>query len=445
MSALAQILLARGYTVSGSDRDRDRGMDLDVLRKLERKGVRLHPQDGSAIGPWTAALVVSTAIEADNPDIQAATRWNVPVQHRAECLASHMEGGCSVAVTGTSGKSTVTGMIGWMLDRLGADPVVVNGGCILNWIGETSIGNARIPLSGFRGEKPLGSVASTGQDGSLRFPLWVFEADESDRSLLRFSLDWAVVTNVSCDHFPREEAQALFTTFRSRARCGVVDEEATAAILAQARPRLSATGSVFHFCGDEVHLSLLGFHNVCNAVLALALVEKLGFPRKAAAAALGSFRGIHRRLEIVACIRGITVIDDYAHNPAKIRATWEALHPFHSRLWMVWQPHGYGPLKQVMDELVDLFAGPMRGDDHVLILPIYDAGGTADRTVRVEDFVARLQKRGCLARFVPEVTALPPYLAAEARSGEAIVIMGARDPRLPRLARAIVSALDTRD
>jgi len=418
MSALAQVFLAQDCRVSGSDRHLDRGADLDALRKLRAAGVSLFPQDGSGLTPDTAALIVSTAVEEDNPDICAAKRMGIPVVHRAAALARCMGDAPAVAVTGTSGKSTVTGMIGWMLDRLNADPMVVNGAPVLNWVTPGRIGNTR------------------PGDGT-----WAFEADESDRSLLSFSPDWAVITNVSKDHFGIEETHALFADFRKRVRKGVVDERTVADHLAQAAPTLSEGGSSFRYGRHTVRLRVPGRHNVENAIFAMALLEKLGYDVAQSAKALESFLGIQRRLETVGEARGVRVVDDYAHNPAKIRAAWETMATSCSRLLAVWRPHGYGPLRAMMEELETTFAALCRPGDVLFLLPVYDAGGTADRSVHSGHLADRLASRGIRAEVVAEVDSAVSRAAAWAKPGDAVLVMGARDPDLPRLARRILEAL----
>jgi UDP-N-acetylmuramate--alanine ligase len=426
MSALAQVLLEEGHCVSGSDRHLDRGADLEVLQKLRGAGVGLFPQDGSGLTPETTALVISTAIEKDNPDVRAAERLGVPLLHRAECLAQLVEGKTSVAVTGTSGKSTVTGMIGWMLEQVGADPVVVNGAPVLNWVTRQAIGNVRVRSGPVR--KRAGEW-------------WVFEADESDRSLLKFRPDWAVITNVSKDHFDEKTAAELFEQFRGQAKAGVIDELDLRDVLDRLQPELSACGSVFAFRGRKVRLPVPGRHNAENAAFALALCERLGFKVDYLAEALGSFQGIQRRLEVVGQAGGVTVVDDYAHNPAKIRAAWESLAPYHRRLIAVWRPHGYGPLRSMLDELTETFSAIWRVQDRLLILPVYDAGGTADRRVNSDQLVAKLTARGISAAIVSDESGLAEALAAQAQPGDTILIMGARDPGLSVLGRAVAERL----
>ncbi len=419
MSALAQALAAAGRDVSGSDRYSDQGRDLDVLRKLQLGGIRIVPQDGSGVTPGSEAVVVSTAIEADNPDVAAAQRLGVPVLHRAEMLARLMEGRRCVAVTGTSGKTTVTGMVGWLLEQAGFDPTVVNGGAVVNWASDLAVGNVR----------------------PGRSDLWVIEADESDRSLLHYSPDWAVITNMSRDHFGMDETVALFRAFRSRVRAGAVGVLDTAAELASFAPELSARGGEFVYRGRRFRVPQLGRHNAENALNAVMLCDRMGVDLDQVPAALERFRGIQRRLELAGEGGGVTVIDDYAHNTAKIAAAWETIAPYHRRILAVWRPHGFAPLANMMDDLAATLPRLCRPDDRLWILPVFYAGGTASRTVSSDQLVERLRAAGCPASGAPDYAALMREIPLAARSGDAVLIMGARDPDLPALARALVRGL----
>jgi len=418
MSALAQAILGQGCFVSGSDRYLDKGESLPVLRKLEKIGVRLFPQDGSAITAGTSGLVISTAIESDNPEIAAANRMKVPVIHRAEMLATLAAGKRCVAVTGTSGKSTVTGMIGWILEQLGADPTVVNGAAVLNWCNDNAIGNTRCGRS----------------------DLWIIEADESDRSLMQYHPDWAIITNVSRDHFEFQETVELFAKFRSQVRREILDG---AAIIKDFKPTLSPEKADFIYKDVGFRVNLPGRHNAENALCAVAICERLGFGfgLKEIARSLALFKGIQRRLEIVGTAKGVTVIDDYAHNPAKIRAAFETLKPYHKRMIAIWRPHGFRPLTSMMDELANMFAEVCTSSDRVYILPVYDAGGTADRTINSDALVDKLQARNVPARFVGDQARLVAIVSGDARPGDVVVTMGARDPDLPVLARSILSEI----
>jgi len=419
MNALAQALLACGWQVSGSDRYLDAGQEVDVLPKLRRAGVRLVPQDGSGVTPGTAAVVASTAIEADNPDLAAASRLGVQVVHRAAMLARLCEGKRLIAVTGTSGKTTVTGMVGFLLEQLGDDPTVVNGGAVVNWESDAAIGNVRVGRS----------------------DLWVVEADESDRSCLNFHPDWAILTNVSADHFPLDETRELFAAFVSQVKKGVVGIEGEPAPWREIRPELSADGCRFDYKGQEFRVPLLGAHNAANALQAIVLCERLGHRLDAVAPALERFRGIRRRLEVAGTAGGVTVIDDYAHNPAKIRAAWQAVAPHYTRVLAAWRPHGFGPLAKMFDDLKALFIQMGRSCERLYLLPVYYAGGTATAAVTSDALAAELAAAGAPVELAADPDDLVRRVAARARPGDVVLSMGARDPGLPAMARRIVDAI----
>jgi len=422
MSALAQAVIARGDAVTGSDRDNDAGKDLEVIRKLRAGGVQFRRQDGSGVSEKTSGVVVSTAIEKDNPDILAANRLRVPIIHRSEMLSQLVKDKKCAAVTGTSGKSTVTGMIGWILERLGADPSVVNGAPVLNWCDEKRIGNMRPGLS----------------------DLWVIEADESDKSLLNYHPDWAVITNVTKDHFSLGETVDLFKKFESNVKKGVVCLARDPALARSFKPQLSVDGSSFVYNGNEIVVPVPGRHNAENALHAVMLCERLGYEIGRIRRALMSFKGIQRRLERIGDARGILVIDDYAHNPAKIKATWQALAPSHGTIIGVWRPHGYKPLAAMMDELVSVFCDICRPADKLLVLPVYDAGGTADRSVKSEMLVDTLKKKGLPVSHVGDADAVVKQVERIAKHGDVVVTMGARDPQLSDLARRILQSIRDR-
>ncbi|MBU4198366.1 MAG: hypothetical protein KKG09_09095 [Verrucomicrobia bacterium] len=421
MSALAQVLLAQGFKVTGSDRYLDSGQELSVLDKLRRAGVGLVPQDGAGVRPDTAGVVVSTAIEPDNPDLAAARRLGVPIIHRAEMLARLARSVTTIAVTGTAGKTTVTGMIGWVLEQMGLDPMVVNGGAVLNWMTDDAIGNVRI-----------------GQGA-----IWVLEADESDRSLLQFDPDWAVITNISKDHFELDEVRRLFQEFACKVRRGVVGCYGAPPDFPDTfQPRLSAQGCAFDYQGVVFEITMLGRHNAENALHCVRMCERLGLSLPEVSRALTTFRGIQRRLEWIGKAKGVTVIDDYAHNPAKITAAWQAVAPHFKRVIAVWRPHGFAPLALMMEELTRAFAAVIRGDDRVLIMPVYYAGGTVQATVDSVRLVERLARAGVAAEAVGGYDDLQARLLALARSDDVVLFMGARDPFLPVFALRLVFELD---
>ncbi len=418
MSAIAQLLVYSGFSVTGSDRYFDRNMDLDVLSKLKKNGVRLVAQDGSAITRNTTAIVVSTAIEDDNPDCVSAREHGVDILHRSEALSMLLQGKSCVAVTGTSGKSTVTGMTGWILDALGADPVVVNGAPVLNWKTDDNIGNVRFG-SGIR----------------------VVEADESDKSLLNLQPDYAVITNVSKDHFSVEESSELFNKFASQAACGVIDMINNPEPIKNFSPEFINGGSRFFYKDIEFRVNVPGRHNAENTLCAVLMCELLGYPLPDISAAIASFIGIERRLEKIGEVNGIAVFDDYAHNPVKIKAAWQTLQEQSKRVIGIWRPHGYRPLRLLMSELNNMFMDVMRSCDKLYILPVYDAGGTTDRSINSDVLVEKLHENGVAVEFVSDWDKVIEVVVNDACQGDVILTVGARDPDIPVAARELIRLL----
>ena len=187
-----------------------------------------------------------------------------------------------------------------------------------------------------------------------------------------------------------------------------------------------------------------GLHNVANALAALSVAKACGVPLAEAAAHLGAFSGIRRRLEVVGTANGITVIDDFAHNPDKIAATLETMHAFPGRLLLMFQPHGYGPIRLMRNELVACFANGLRDED-VLVMPepVY-FGGTVDRSVGSRDIIGDIERRGRKAFAFPDRAACGDALVELARPGDRIVVMGARDDSLSQFARELLERLRPR-
>ncbi len=414
MSALAQALLDSGVAVSGSDRQLDSGESTPVLECLAGQGVALHAQDGSGVDSRVSRVVVSSAIESDNPELVRAAELRVPVEHRAVALARVVAGHPLVAVTGTCGKSSVTAMLGAVLAGAGFDPLVINGAAVTGWsAGGTRIGSVR------RGS----GIA-------------VIEADESDKSLMAFQPDHAIITNASADHFDLTETLGVFAAFRGRVRGHVIDGSGGDDPLEQVA--LSGWSSSFVYRGVQYSVPLPGLHNVQNAAHAVRMALALGADAQAVAAALAVFRGIERRLQLVGYCRGAAVIDDYAHNPEKLRAAWQTLAAvFPGGLCALWRPHGYAPLRKMMDDLVEMFSGVCRGTDTLLLLPVYDVGGSAVRDVSSEDLTSKLAAKGVKVQLVQDLKAAELRMRELSAESGALVCFGARDPGLPLLAAAL--------
>ena len=446
MTPLALIIQARGGRVEGSDRALDQGRNTDRFDFLRARGMLLHPQDGSGVSRADQIVVTSAAVEETVADVQAARRVGAAVTTRARLLADLFNSaGLGVGVAGTSGKSTTVGMLGWILHRAGKSPTIMNGAIMKNFV------DAGAPFASAR--------VGAGE-------VFVSEVDESDGSIAFFEPRVAVVNNISLDHKSLDELRALFRGFVADAKTVVLnlDNAETAALfsdlnpgqavtyslngaqadLVASKPVRSATGIAFQVKAPdtdetvEVALKVPGLHNVANALAALSAARACGVALPEAAVHLGEFMGIRRRLEVVGTASEITVIDDFAHNPDKISATLETMHAFPGRLLLMFQPHGYGPIRLMRDAFVDCFASGLQVDD-VLVMPepVY-FGGTVDRSVGSADIVSEIQRRGRKAFAFPDRVACGDMLVKLARPGDRIVVMGARDDSLSQFARELL-------
>jgi UDP-N-acetylmuramate--alanine ligase len=450
MTPLALIIQARGGRVEGSDRALDQGRNAERFDFLRAQGVLLHPQDGSGVSRADQILVTSAAVEETVPDVQAARRIGAAVTTRAELLAKLFNASpSSIGVAGTSGKSTTVGMIGWILHRAGKSPTIMNGADMKNFVG-------------------AGSAFASAKVGEGE--AFVSEVDESDGSIAFFGPRVAVLNNISLDHKSLDELRSLFRGFIARAHIVVLnlDNGETAALAADLKPGQAMTYSLRAAHADlfaslpvpspagiafqvkardagetaSVSLQVPGLHNVANALAALGAAKACGVSLAEAAAHLNEFSGIRRRLEVVGTGNGITVIDDFAHNPDKISATLETMHAFPGRLLLMFQPHGFGPMRLMKDALVDCFASGLHDAD-VLVMPepVY-FGGTVDRSVGSREIVCEINRRGRKAFAFPDRKACGDNLAMLACPGDRIVIMGARDDSLSQFARELLRRLE---
>jgi len=436
MSALAQFQAMMGGRVSGSDRAFDRGERAELRTQLERLGIEIMRQDGSGVTDDCAALIVSTAVEEKVADFAAARAKNIPIVHRSELLAHFVASYRTVAVSGTSGKSTVTAMVFEILESAGRDPSVITGG-------DLRLLQARgLPGNAFAG----------GSD------LLVVEADESDGSLVRYAPAVGVILNLQRDHKEMGEVAAMFAVLRARSREALVvgedenlDGLAGGALRFGFGPRADIRGtnvelvpSGSSFTVDDVAFALPvpGRHNVANALAAIAAARTLDVPLADMVAPLASFQGVGRRFQTVGAARGVTVIDDFAHNADKIAAALATAKLNASRVLAVYQPHGYGPTRFLRRDFVDTFTRELRPGDRLWMLEVFYAGGTASRDFSAADIVEEIAENGVKAEFAPSRAWLAARIAEEARAGDVVLVMGARDPSLTDFAREIVAELD---
>lgn len=388
MSGIALVLRNLGFEVSGSDL-----RESDVTRGLAERGVRVCiGHDAGHVGD-AQTVVYSSAVLSSNPELVRARELDVPVIRRAEMLAELMRMKFSVAVAGSHGKTTVTSLVAWVLERAGLDPTTVVGGRVMGGEGPRSRGV----------EEPSGGGWPGARVGRSEF--LVAEADESDRSFLALYPAIAVVTNIEREHLDvyrdLADIRREFVRFVNRVPfygCVVLclDCPGVRAIRSRVSRRVvsyaSGGGSGADFRVKDVQLyafssaftlvfqgrdagrfsvPLAGMHNVANALAAFAVANELGVDLETCGQALSVFAGVHRRLERRGERGGVVVFDDYGHHPTEVRVTVEALrHAFPDRrLLVAFQPHRFSRTRLLADEFGPAFAGA----DELVLAKVYAA------------------------------------------------------------------------
>jgi len=436
LSAIAQVLHARGWTVSGCDRTHTPRVDA-----LRARGISVHVGHDPAHVAAVDLVLRSSAVSREHPEVQAAQAAGVPVLTRRAFLPTLTAGYRTLAVAGTHGKTTTTAMLAWALVGAGQDPTLIVGGQVPGW------GNARVG----------------------RGPWFVIEADEYDHMFLGLHPEVAVVTTLEHDHpdlFPTWDAYLdAFVAFAQQVTDTLMlraDDPGVRAL----RARLSATPRVRTFAlqgpadyrvvdlarqpgrgyafrlqrpagpAVPVRLAVPGLHNVANAAAALAVVDRLGLDVPAAARALADFPGAGRRFTIVARRAGLAWVDDYAHHPTEIAATLAAAREQFpdATLWAVWQPHTYSRTRALWDG----FLRALQAADAVLVLPIYPAREQPLPGVNAAALAQALAaSRGARGpHFVAHARSLDhaaDLLAAQVRPPAVVVLLSAGDaPRIFR-------------
>ena len=439
MSALAQLYAWEGHAVSGSDRAHDRVEAPERFGCLSEQGIRLFPEDGSGVSPDCDVLILSAAIESSHPDLHAARRQGVRTQLRSELLAERLNASKSIAVVGTSGKSTTASLIAYILSHAGWDPEAILGAEVPALPGAKGLCNAR-----------------PGQSGWI-----VAEVDESDGTIDLVKPTLSVFTSVSKDHKAMEEVLESFNGLAKRTSEKIIYHagdphlralfaglnEATSYALSEgaswvpelARPKRWRTE--LRVRGLSTILLVPGAFNVLNALASLACVTEMGLGLDRSLEALASFPGLTRRMERVGSANGIEVVDDFAHNPEKVKASLSFLTANSERLFVLFQPHGFRPTAFFKAELVQAFAEGLRHSDRLFVAPIYYVGGTADRCVSSKEIADEVRRLGSDAVALDRRDQFPEEACRQAKPGDIIAVLGARDPTLPGFARQILARL----
>ena len=443
MGPLASLMRARGHEVQGSDRAFDLGKKQEIAAPLRRLGIELARHDGTAVTSAIDRFVYSAAVEADTPELRAARALGIDCLPRPQLLAEVVNTASpGVAIAGTSGKSTIVGMIGWLLREGGVSATVLGG-------------------ADFVGEGAGGCFVAGRADGPA-----VAEACESDGTLVGYHPAIGIIHNVSRDHDELAALRPQFTAFARNcgrllvgadcpeaAALGRRFKAATYGELADADARLRVTSvgprrarGVLRHEGRDLTLDIPqpGLYNLQNATAAALVALELGVDATAVATLLARFPGVARRFELVGTTaRDIHVVDDYAHNAEKIRAVITTAQAGASRVVAVFQPHGYGPARFLRAELRALIPTLLRPQDRFCYAEIFYAGGTVAKDISSRALADDLPA-GLNCGYARDHEAARQWVVSEARPGDTVLIMGARDPDLPHLARAVLGSLEPR-
>lgn len=438
MSALAQYLQGIGKNVSGSDRYFQEGEFNETREKLEAEGIKCFLQDGSGISERTDLIVVSAAIEDTVYEVEKAKQLNIPIIKRSELLALIAASKKTIAIGGTSGKSTTTAMLFAILEYAKMEPSIISGAGLTSIIKEGKIGNAKV---------------GTGE--------WlVIEADESDGSIVHYKPEIGVLLNVDKDHQEIDALMKMFTDFKNNSKRFVVnqshslakklsqnvahdfsiDERVPARFIAK---DFNQVGLTIEFIIDNSPFTIdgLGRHNMENAVAAAAVANQIGVDLETCSGALKEYEGIYRRNQVYGNKHGVWLVDDYAHNPVKCAAAIKACQPVAPKVIAWFQPHGYAPTKFLRNDFVEEIAKVLRPQDEIWMSEIFYAGGTTTKDISANDLINDLKTQGANAFFAGNRNDLVNAVRSHLSDNCVLLLMGARDPSLEQFAKQVWNEL----
>ena len=427
MSGLAKILHSAGFKVAGSDRN----LEGDYCKRLIAMGVKIYPQDGkgpelfmqeTGLKADEFKIVKSTAVESTVPDVVTAERLGIEQIMRSDLLAQMFNAKKGIAIGGTAGKTTTTGLVAWVLDYCGLQPSCAVGGII-----------SGLDTNAFQG---------AGEH-------FVIEADESDGSIIKYRPHISVVTNISHDHKTIDELEDLFLQFFEHTdddglRLVCADDTHAMELCQKCSKKVKTYGLAenadykaenikydhvsvsFDISGVHFDVKLPGEHNMKNILAAVAIGQECGLSLEAIADSMKAFGGMKRRFEKVGVAGGITVIDDFAHNPAEIAAAMEAARKASDRCFFVYQPHGFGPTNFTKDQLVKVFS-TVRDNEYLYLDEIYYGGGTVEKNISSKDLIEAVGTRVKNASCPGSRDKIVDNIVEKAKDGDTVLVMGARD------------------
>lgn len=438
MSALAQYLVGTGNQVSGSDRYFTKDTINETKTKLEAEGIVCFEQGADGVNDTVQLVIVSTAIEDTVPEVLAAKQLGITIIMRSDLLALIAETKKTVAVGGTSGKSTTGGMLFQILQTAGLYPGIISGAGLVSIIKEGKIGNAKV-----------------GKGDWL-----VIEADESDGSIIKYHPEIGLLLNIDKDHQEINELLNIFTTFRKNTKGNFVvnrsnvlsttlsnninndfsSDNNEAGFVAS---NLSQNGMNISFTINDIpfNLKTIGNHNMENALAATAVASIIGVSLQDCAKGLATYEGIYRRHQLLGEKNGIKVIDDYAHNPAKCAASIMACQPIAKKVIAWFQPHGYGPTRFLRNDFVKEIATALRPQDEIWMSEIFYAGGTAVKDISANDLINDIKALGKNAIFIEDRNNLLQAMRSHITDDCVLLLMGARDPGLEEFCKNLYEKL----
>lgn len=433
VSAIACFMADKGHLVAGSDRAFDKSPNHPVYKILKSRGVAIVSQDGNGIDKSFDMAVFSTAVEHDQPEYQKAKALNIPTKTRPEYLAEIISDFKTIAVAGTSGKSTTSGMLAFLMQRLGLNPNFIGGGRVKQFKTETNPGNS-----------------ITGDSDFL-----IIEACESDGTIVNYKPEHSIISNLELDHHFVDKTAGMFKALAKNTG-GKVIINADDKNLMNINIKNPVTFSIDNpsdcraadvtynplstdFClsGIKFSLSLPGKYNLYNAVSCIAFLSETGIALKDTANVLHKFKGLERRFDIHLNNGKKLVIDDYAHNPHKISALMQTAKNLRESICYIFQPHGFAPTRMMKAEYITAFSENLRGSDHLILLPIYYAGGTTSKDISSRDLAEGIKANGKSV----EVSGRKDILE-RLYEWDNYVVFGARDETLSDFAGMIAEKLE---
>ncbi len=423
----------KGHIIAGSDRTFDRQPFHPLKKILEAKGITIAAQDGSGVDSAFDFAVFSTAVEPGRPEFIKVRELGIPLKTRPEYLAEITASFKTIAVSGTSGKSSVAGLLAFLMKRLGLNPNFIGGGRVKQFKSSSNPGNFLAGSSDYL----------------------VIEACESDGSVVNYRPQYSVILNLALDHHTVDKTAHMFEALIHNTAQQVImnaDDEnlekiagrdiTTFSLLNPSDYRADAVefrdyGTDFSLRGTRFRLLQPGAHNVYNALSCITLLVEMGIPPARVADMLPEFQGIERRFDIILNDKKGLVIDDYAHNPHKISCLMETVKKLRQQVCYIFQPHGFGPTRLMRKEYIQTFISNLRDSDHLILLPIYYAGGTAGKDISSHDLAYEIKSRGKSVEVVEErndILQMPDKYRC-------YIIFGARDETLSDFAREIAGRL----